>query len=285
MSRALPRTYEGSSDERFALRDALRALSDNGTSDHRIAGLVLSAKDEGRIPRYPKSSKATISRATIQRIRTASDEELAGVRFPTMALLYNFLTHAEELQTALYNEHTRVRSGHHLAPVLESVIKHLGARRGPLQLADLRSLEGAFYSYRKAWTSPNHETYVRCVLQFDWMGEALFYTETQDFYDPFLKVPVKEVDEGVVVPFGMNIVLLGHSKEKDLMKFFSMHEIFPFPDGLQAVQTMQGNFIAVYNKGPHPGFKLFAHRVPDDEEPKTAFYMPGELDEMILRRL
>lgn len=283
MSTKLSSEFEGGMQQRMALRRALQELNDQRVSDQRVTTLLLDAKASGRIPGFPKFSKASISRATIQRIRDADEKALAGMRHATMAIVYNFLCQAEELPTHLFNEKTRIRSSHELAPLLESVAKHLGAKRGPLELEDLRSLEGVFHLYRKAWTSPDHDTYIRCVLRFEWVGDALFYTEEQRFFDPIAKVPVEESDSGIVLPYGMNVVLLGRGDQKDMLKFFSLHDFFPYPDGVLPVHSIAGNFIAVYSKGPHPGFQAFGKRV-DAAEARSAFFGKGELDPNILEK-
>lgn len=164
--------------------------------------------------------------------------------------------------------------------------RSIGATDGPLNNAKLKSLEGDFYLYRKAWTSPYADTYVRCVLSFEQVGEAMFYTETQKFFDTVEGLPTDEVDEGIVLPFGMNVVLIGRGTEKDLMKFFSFHDFTTYPDGHQHVHRMSGNFVAVYSKGPHPGFGAFARRVTEEDGvPTAAFYGPGELDEDTIARI
>ncbi len=276
--------YDGSMVQRLALRRALKDLNEQRVSDQRVTSLLLDAKGQGRIPGFPRQSRASLSRATIQRIREADENRLASMRHGTMAMVYNFLCQSEELGTELYDARTRVHSAHSHAPLLEALQRHLGAQRGPLTSDDLRSLEGTFHLYRKAWTTPNHDTYIRCVLRFEWIGDALFYTEEQRFHDPIAKVPVHETDSGVVLPYGMNVVLLGHSESKDLLKFFSLHDFFPYPDGVQPVHTIAGNFIAVYSKGPHPGFRAFAQRV-EEGEASPAFFGVGELDPAILEKL
>jgi hypothetical protein len=161
---------------------------------------------------------------------------------------------------------------------------HVGAQDGPLNNEKLRSLEGIFYLYRKAWTSLYANTYVRCIVRFDWVGDALCYTEEHRFYDSVSDHPFNEIDRGVVLPYGMNVVLLGKGNRKDMLKFFSFHDFTPFPDGHQKVRTMRGNFIAVYNKGPHPGFRAYAQRT-ESETPSTEFYKPDVLDPNILKHL
>lgn len=276
--------YNGSMVHRRALQAALQELNDRGVSDEKIKNSVLKDKKEGRIPDFPAASKLSLSRPTIQRIRNADDGRLAGLRHSTLAMLYGFLCQSEELKTSLYDEKTRIHSAHPYAPVLEMLRRHFVARRNLLGMNDLRSLEGTFHLYRKAWTTQNYDTYIRCVLRFEWVGDALFYKEEQQYVDPIAKIPVEETDSGVVMPYGMNVVLLGHGKAKDIVKFFSLHDFFPYPDGIQRVHTITGNFIAVYSKGPHPGFRAFAQRV-EEGDASSAFYGVGELDSAILEKL
>jgi hypothetical protein len=205
-----------------------------------------------------------------------------------MALLYTFLCNCPELKSSLLDETARIHSAHELAPLLENLQRNMGAVDGPLNNKKMKSLEGIYYLYRKAWTSPKSPTYVRCILRFEWVGDALFYFEEQEYFDSITKLPVNETDQGLVLPFGMNVVLLGKGQKKDLLKFFSFHDFSPYPDGHQHVYSMSGNFIAVYSKGPHPGFRAFAQRIDLEEisgEPETKFYVDGELSEEILRHL
>ena len=283
MSRNSLANIPDQSSERVAIRNALTQLNNRGESDLRICELLADYIGKGRLRGFPKGTKS-ISRATLQRIRTANTSELENFRPSALRMLSVFLEVCEEMQTDLYNARIKVQSSHPLAPVLEAIDAHMGAEDGPLTNAKLKSLEGTFHLYRKAWTSPAHDTYVRCVLTFNWVGDALFYTERQLFTDSVAKLPIDETDTGIVIPYGMNVVLIGRGNDKDLLKFFSLHDFTPYPDGQQKVHNLSGNFIAVYSKGPHPGFRAFAQRV-EPEDASTAFYNEGELDREILRRL
>lgn len=281
-------SYNGGLTQRQKIRAALRELNSLDESDQRITDLLLRYIAENKVPGYAAKTTKGLSRATINRIRLADDAELTAIRRPTMALLYTFLSHCPELKSSLLDETARVHSAHELAPLLEGLQRKMGATDGPLNNSKMKSLEGVYYLYRKAWTSPKSLTYVRCILQFEWVGDALFYSEEQDFYDTVAKLPVAEVDRGLVLPFGMNIILLGKGEKKDIMKFFSFHDFTPYPDGHQHVYSMNGNFIAVYSKGPHPGYRAFAQRIDLEElvrEPETKFYADGELSKEIRQHL
>lgn len=222
--------------------------------------------------------------SSVQRIRTASDDELMGARRETMSKLYNFLSCCEELPTDIYSEAVRIQSAHDLAPLLQALQAHVGAKDGPLDNRKLKSLAGTFHLIRDAWTSLNAKTFIQCVLHFEWVGDALFYTEEQKFFDSVAGLPVDETDTGVALPFGMNVVLIGRGQSKDLLKFFSIHDFDNFPDGHLKVHAFSGNFIAVYGKGPHPGFRAIARRV-EPEHAKTQFLLPDDLDPATLARL
>lgn len=280
--------FGGGFVQRQRVQTALKELNALGESDQKVSDILKTYIGKDMVPGYSSKTSKGISRATINRIRIASDAELNAVKRPTMALLYSFLSHCPELKSSLLDEKARVHSAHELAPLLEGLQMALGAKDGPLNNAKMKSLEGVFYLYRKAWTSPKSQTYIRCILRFDWVGDALFYSEEQKFYDKVAKLPVDEIDRGLVLPFGMNVLLLGKGEKKDMLKFFSFHEFTPYPDGHQHVYSMNGNFIAVYSKGPHPGFRAFAQRIDLDDlegEPETKFYMDGELNRDILQHL
>jgi hypothetical protein len=269
--------------DRYAVRAALLKLHESH-SDRRIEVILADYLGKGLVPGFPNVPRGAISRATLQRIRTADDLSLAGIRPRTIAVLHAFLSHCPELKTELFKAGMRVLSAHALAPLLGSLLENVGAKEGPLTNQKLKSLEGDFVLYRKAWTSPHDDTYVSCLLRFTWVGDALFYSEEQRFSDTVIGVDIDEVDHGIVMPFGTNVILLGRGEQKDLLKFFSIHDLSPSPDGVIPTAIMQGNFIAVYNKGPHPGYKAFARR-EKPEDRRLRFYGPGELDPTIARIL
>lgn len=219
--------FDGSFDQRKAVRRALKDLHEAGYSDRHIVDQLARDVSAGKVAGVAKSPTSPISRPTLNRIRQADDDVLMSIRTPQMKAVYAFLRQSNELKTKLHEESQPIRSSHHLAPFLDSFQRTMRAKDGPLTNEKLKSLVGAFYLYRKAWTSPYADSYVRCVLRFEWVGEALFYTEEQQFYDSVEKLPVDETDEGVVIPFGMNVALLGRGTEKDLLKFFSLHDFTP----------------------------------------------------------
>ena len=272
-----------SKSQPHAVRAALRELHGNH-SDRRIIEILTDYLAKGLVPGFPNAPRGAISRATLQRVRTCDDSNLADIRPRTIGVLHAFLSHCPELKTDLFKAEARVNSAHALAPLLGSLLEHVGATDGPLTNHKIKSLEGDFVLYRKAWTSPHADTYVSCLLRFTKVGDAVFYSEEQRFHDPVTGVEIDEVDHGVVMPFGMNVILIGRGEGKDLLKFFSFHDFSPFPDGVLPTQIMRGNFIAVYNKGPHPGFMAFARR-EKPEDISLRFYGPGELDPNIARHL
>lgn len=284
MSKSNERYFNGRGEQRRALRRVLQELHAQRHSDQRIVDLLAGYLSDDLIPHFARATTQAISRPTIQRIRSADDTLLMGIRPNTIGLIYNFLCHCEELPTELYDETTRIQSAHEMAPLLDALHLHVGAKDSFLTQDKLKSLEGTFHLYRRAWTSPNVEAYIQCILRFDWVGDALFYTEEQRFHDPISNLPVDEIDQGVVLPFGLNVVLIGKGTSKDLLKFFSVHDFDVIPDGHLKVHAFAGNFIAVYGKGPHPGFKGFAQRV-EPERAKTQFLTAEQVDKVILERL
>lgn len=284
MSKSDVEFYTGRTDQRRALRDTLIDLHGVQASDQKIANLLRDYLEEGKVPRYPKAKNAP-TRATIRRIRVATDGELDRAHTSTLGPLYNFLCVCEELPSKLYNRAVRIHSGHKLAPLLEALEQLVGATDGPLTNAKMKSLEGEYYLYRGCWTSPDIDAHIRSIIRFEWVGDAMFYTEEQTFHDTIEDLPVRELDTGLVFPFGLNVVLLGRGGDKDLLKFFSIDDFSTYPDGIQRVHTFSGNFIAVYGKGEHPGYKAYAKRVPAGETPECRFYAPGELDETIVNHL
>ena len=128
------------------------------------------------------------------------------------------------------------------------------------------------------------ESFIRCIVRFDWVGDALFYTEEQFFTDTVANTQIDEVESGVVIPFGLNVIMLGKRTGADLMKFYSIDNFSIFPDGKQIIHNFSGNFIAVYGKGEHPGYRAYAERVRP-EVAATKFYAPNELNPEIVERL
>lgn len=272
--------------KRLELREAINILHEDGMSDEKIQNALRTDWEANLIPRYPKRSVSAVSRITIRRIRIADDEGLARIRSSTCGTIYNFLCHSKDLETPLLGLAARVQSSHELAPLLDSLQMHMGAMEGPLTNAKLKtSLEGTFHLYRRAWTSPESGSYIRSILKFEWMGDALFYTETQKFTDTIDNIPVDEIEKGIVFPFGLNVVLLGRATNKDMLKFYSVDNFSTFPDGQLPVHNFSGNFIAIYGKGEHPGYRAYAKRIRKDQEISSKFYAPGKLPKTILKHL
>ena len=57
--------------------------------------------------------------------------------------------------------------------------------------------------------------------------------EEQSFQDLIAKMSVSETDSGVIMPSTMNVLLLGYSKTKYLLKFFSFNN-FPISERCSA---------------------------------------------------
>ncbi len=276
--------FDGRWEQKTALRKALVALNARGASDQRITDLLAQYVGNDRVPKYGSASSRAVTRPTIQRIRSSDDKTLRGVRSATVGVLYNFLCHCEELETDLFDRSARIHSAHMLAPLTSAIEAHIGATDGPLTHFKLKSFQGVYHLYRKAWTSLGAESFIRCVIRFDWVGDALFYTEEQFFTDTVANTQIDEVESGVVIPFGLNVVMLGKRAGADLMKFYSIDNFSIFPDGKQIIHNFSGNFIAVYGKGEHPGYRAYAERVRP-ESASTKFYAPNELNPEIVERL
>lgn len=284
MSNLTSSLYTGHIDQRFALRAVLQALNASDFSDQKITDLFNDYLEKGSIPEVTRQSTRFMSRPTVQRLRTASDDALHNFRRGTLRKLYNFLSCCEELPSELYSKSIRIQSAHGLAPLLQAVQGHMGAKDGPLNNRKLKSLAGTFHLLRDAWTSPNDETFIQCIVRFEWVGDALFYTEEQKFFDTVAGLPVDERDTGIALPFGMNVVLIGRGQSKDLLKFFSIDDFDNFPDGHLKVHAFSGNFIAVYGKGPHPGFRAVAKRV-DAADAETKFVTASDIDPALFAQL
>ena len=110
--------YDGSMAQRVALKLELLNLHAKGVSDQSIVDAAMSAKTADRIPKFPKTSLAHISRPTLQRYRTQMNEELSGARFGPTGLLFNFLSCCPDIPNGLFQESVRLSSAHTLSPLL-----------------------------------------------------------------------------------------------------------------------------------------------------------------------
>lgn len=278
--------YEGTPEQRRALRAALRSVRmGSGLSDERLANLIMIDKEAGRVPGFPPDAPARVSRATVQRYRAdETDPELAKASPAIAGLIYNFLLQSEVVRSPLSVDRL-VRSDHPLSGLMQKMMQQFGASRSQIDLAALTSLEGAFFLYRKAWTSQTVPTFIRTVLTFERHGDVMTYREAQRYRDSVAQLAVDEAETGFVMPFGSNIVMLGGSERTDGLKFFTAHSFYNAPDGVGRTETFSGNLIAVYGKGPHPGFPFYATRVGDAEKSECAFFSEGELDETLRKRI
>lgn len=276
--------YDGSTTQRVALKIEVLKLHAKGVSDQSIVDAVMIAKVADRIPKFPKTSLARISRPTLQRYRTQMDGELSGARFGPTGLLFNFLACCPDIPNGLFQDSVQISSAHTLAPLLRPFVEHFGARRGQLDFSDIESLKGTYHVYRKAWTSKKYDTYIRTIMTFESVGEALFYTEMQSYNDTAAATDVDERDMGFVLPFGMNVVTLARGQDHEVIKFTSIHDFYPYPDGRRPVTSFAGNSIAVYGKGPHPGYRIIGQRVAP-EDASSRFYAEGELEASLREKL
>ena len=103
-------------------------------------------------------------------------------------------------------------------------------------------MKGTFHVYRKAWTSKKYDTYIRTIMTFEWVGEALFYTEEQNYTDTVVGMEVKEEDQGFVLPFGMNAVLFCSPVGKSTRSSNSPRStiFIPIPMAVARSQVFQG---------------------------------------------
>ena len=134
--------FDGRWEQKTALRKALVSLNTRGESDQRIADLLAKYVGDDRVPKYGSASTRVVARATIQRVRSADDTALRGIRSATVGVLYNFLCHCDELETDLFDKSARIHSAHELAPLTSAIETHIGATDGPLTHLKLKSLQG-----------------------------------------------------------------------------------------------------------------------------------------------
>ena len=279
------KAYQGTRAEREALRRALEGLNARGFSDQQIINLFSEYLDADKIAEHPKATTRNVSRATIQRLRTATDQQLLGMRTGTLSAVYNFLCSCPELPTELFDKRLQVHSSHRYAGLNEAILNHMGAKSGPLNNGSLRSLEGTFHLYRKSWTSIERETFIRSIVTFDWVGDALFYTEQQNYLDTVSGSTVNEHDVGTVLPFSAHVIMLGREQNHDVIKFSGLHRLEPFPNGERRVQHFYGYMMAIEANGPFPGFPIHGVRTEPEEASCQFYERPDDLEPLILERL
>jgi hypothetical protein len=277
--------YRDQDNQRLALFATLKELNERGVTDQALANAIYESKKSDRIPEFGEHHKATVSRATINRYRLSTDPYLRAGNRMQIALLYNFLATTPDFISSLSGGGARVTSAHELAPLLQALQDHVGQTRGELVSDDLQSLVGTYMVYRSAWTSPGSDLYISSVMTFEWVGNGLFYTDVQDYLDPATTHRLDEIDTGVALPFGMNIVLLARGHNHKVLKFSSIYDLYHFPNGLQKVIRFSGNAMAISGKGPHPGFPFAALRVTEPDQAVSRIFDRSELPNRIYETL
>lgn len=272
-------------EQRLSLFAALRELNDRGITDKALESALLNAKASDRIPEFGKDHKAYVSRATINRYRRSPDPYLRSGNRTQIGLLYNFLVTTPDFISRLSSEGKRLTSAHKLAPLLQALHDHVGPIGGQLTQEHLKSFQGTFMVYRQAWTSTDPDDFMTSVMTFDWVGNGLFFTDKQDYPDPSTPHHVDEIDTGVMLPFGMNVVLLARGQNDEVLKFASIHDMHRFPNGRQEVTRFSGNAMAIAGKGPHPGYPFAAIRVDDPEQAVSTVINRSDLPEKIAKAL
>jgi hypothetical protein len=277
--------YRDQQDQRLALYEALAELHNRGVTDDALATALANAKEAGRIPEFSRDHKGVVSRATINRYRNSSDPYLTFGHRTKIGLLYNFLSVSPDFVTELSGRIGRVASSHGMAPLLQALQDHMGQKRGQLIPEDLKSIVGTYMVYRQAWTSHRPNDFMTSVMTFERVGDAFFFTDVQDYPDPMSSYFVDEVDNGVALPFGMNVVMLARGVGHEVIKFYSLHDFQRFPDGRKPVNWFSGNAMAVSGKGPHPGFPICGVRVEQAESAESKLLTRDEVPEAVLKRL
>ena len=274
--------YRGLDEQRLSLFAALGDLHGRGITDKALEAALLNAKAANRIPEFGKDHKAYVSRATINRYRRSSDPYLRSANRTQIGLLYNFLVTTPDFISRLSSEGKRLTSAHELAPLLQALHDHVGPIGGQLNPEHLKSFQGTFMVYRQSWISSNANDFMTSVMTFDWVGNGLFFTDTQKYPDPSSPHPVDEIDTGVALPFGMSVALLSRGQNHEMLRFSSIDDMYSFPNGRRTVVKFSGNAMAVSGKGPHPGYPFAALRVDDPLQATSKIMNRSELPESIL---
>ena len=276
--------YNGDLEQKRALISALRLLHRKGFSDEQLELAIEKACRNGKIRGFQRDSGAKVSRPTIQRYREKYDPETAQMKHNSAGLMYNFLLQSREFETPLLVDATLTDTSHELSPLISQFLQHFGAKNEPFDKDVLKSLEGTFHAYRKAWSSIKKKTFIRSVVKFERHGSSLIYTDTQDYYDPISDTRVHQSDTGFVVPFNVNVIMIGKGAGRELLKFCALHDFTPYPNGIDPIDAFEGSFTVVYNKRQHLGFQVLARRVKP-EKSQSKFYNEGEVDKEIERIL
>ncbi|PHR93135.1 MAG: hypothetical protein COA69_04075 [Robiginitomaculum sp.] len=276
--------YNGSLEQKIALIDALNELQTKGISSAKLMHKINDARKKGMILGFTKDSGVEISRATIERYRDDYDPKTARMRYDSAGLMYNFLLQSKDFNTALLVDSALTDTAHELSPLINQFMQHFGTKNEPFDKDVLKSLEGTFHAYRKAWSSIKKKTFIRSVVKFERHGSSLIYTDTQDYYDPISDTLVHQSDTGFVVPFNVNVIMIGKGAGRELLKFCALHDFTPYPNGIDPIDAFEGSFTVVYNKRQHLGFQVLARRVKP-ERAQSKFYNEGEVDKEIERIL
>ena len=276
--------YNGDLEQKRALISALKLLHKKGVSDEQLEHAITKARRNGKIRGFQRDAGASVSRATIQRYREKYDAETAKMKHSSAGLMFNFLLQSKEFETPLLIDSMLTDTTHKLSPLISHFLDNFGARKGMYDDEVLDSLVGTFHVYRKAWSSIESKTYIRSILKFERHGNALIYTDEQEYFDPVSNTKVNQSDTGFVVPFNMNVVMVGRGNNNELLKFGTLHGFAPYPNGVEQLEAFYGIYLVIYSTWQQLGTTLYAKRVPADKA-RSEFYNEGELDADIERRL
>ncbi len=245
---------------------------------------IVKARREGKIRGFKRDGGARVSRATIERYRDQYNAETSKMKHNSAGLMFNFLLQSEEFETPLLMDSILTDTSHKLSPLISHFVDNFGAKKGMYDKEVLKSLVGTFHVYRKAWSSIESKTYIRSILKFERHGNALIYTDEQEYFDPVSDTEVNQSDTGFVVPFNMNVVMIGRGNNNELLKFGALHGFAPYPNGVEQLDSFYGIYLVIYGMWQQLGTTIYAKRVPTDKA-RSEFYSEGELDADIERRL
>jgi len=255
--------YSGDHFQRVSLVQALKELHKRNISDQHLSDRINEAirnpanRDQLGNPR--------ISRATIQRYRTTSNE-LMGAREDHVRTIYNYLAGSREFKSTLHIGYRSIYMDHVTGPLMYSLLHWLSNPNNSIGMMELNAFTGSYELYQPAWSATESDSYERMPAQIELWGTTCHMATSPSDLDHRNIRTGNAVHYAFLIPCGTNVLMLSQQSDPHVFRLYVIHDMMPYPEADQPIRHFSGNVMTVTGKGPHVSRPFFAERITETSE-------------------
>ncbi len=131
---------------------------------------------------------------------------------------------------------------------------------GGYDYGKLRSFEGEYVCYRRAWASGFADHIQRSIVKIKFTD---YWQMSEIQKTAYGGHKIDETNKGPILPFGSNMYAI--IKSKTVLKMIGISSFYPEPGLGIPIELFHGFGQGISGKGPHPGYPFVCSRVGDDQ--------------------